>query len=69
MEIWHYSRKMKQFQTEETAEDSKHFEIVKIIEDDAPSAVSDKYEIVEQFLTEKDAKDKASQLDNSSGGV
>lgn len=64
MEIWYYDRKMKQFQNTETTEDSKHFEIVKIIEDDSLSSVSDKHEIVGQNLTQKEAKDKVVELTN-----
>lgn len=64
MEIWYYERKMRQFQNEETTDESAHFEIVKIIEDDSPGAVSDKHEIVDQNLTEKEAKEKVIELTN-----
>lgn len=64
MEIWYYERKMKQFQDEETTPESKHYEIVKIIEDESGAYQTDRHEIVEQNLTEKDAKDKVIELTN-----
>lgn len=62
MEIWYYERKMNQFRGEETTEDSKHYEIVKIIEDESAAYKTDSHEIVEQNLTEKEAKDKVIEL-------
>ena len=62
MEIWFYERKMRQFDAEETAEDSRHYEIVKIIEDESAAYATDRHEIVEQNLTETEAKAKVAEL-------
>jgi hypothetical protein len=62
MEIWYYERKMKQFQAEETAEDSRHYEVVKIIEDESAAFATDRHEIVGHNLTEKEAKEKVVEL-------
>lgn len=68
MEIWYYDRKMKQFQDEETTEDSKYYEIVKIIEDESGSFSTDRHEIIGQNLTQKEAKDKVIELTGLLGG-
>lgn len=62
MEIWYYERKMKRFDGDETTEDSEHFEIVKIIEDESAAFATDRHEIVGQNLTEKEAKEKVVEL-------
>ena len=68
METWYYERKMKQFDAEETTEASKHYEVVKIIEDESAAFATDRHEIVGQNLTEKEAKEKVLELTESTAG-
>jgi hypothetical protein len=62
MEIWYYERKMKQFEGEETGAESRHYEVVKIIEDESAAFATDRHEIAGQNLTEQEAKAKVIEL-------